>query len=168
MKRFVYLCLALTALVAAPSREMEGRRSPTMAPQSASQQALLNTYCITCHNERLKTGGLSLDKLDVQRRWRECRNLGKSGSQAAFRNDASERSAATGSRNARCFYGVPGDGAGSRGRVQAKSGTRALAAPESHRVRQRHSRSDRSWRSTPACSFRGTIPVTVLTTSPTS
>jgi mono/diheme cytochrome c family protein len=69
MKRLVYLCLALTAMVAAPSREMEGRRSPTMAPQSASasQQALLTTYCITCHNDRLKTGGFSLDKLDIQR-----------------------------------------------------------------------------------------------------
>ena len=67
MKRLVYLCLALTALVAAPSREMEGRRSPTMAPQSASQQALLNMYCITCHNDRLRTGGFSFDKLDIQR-----------------------------------------------------------------------------------------------------
>src|SRR5207244_5608239 len=31
-----------------------------------STQAVLNTYCITCHNERAKTGGLALDKLDVQ------------------------------------------------------------------------------------------------------
>jgi cytochrome c551/c552 len=28
-------------------------------------QALLNQYCITCHNEKLKTGGLELDKLDL-------------------------------------------------------------------------------------------------------
>jgi len=28
-------------------------------------QTLLNQYCITCHNEKLKTGGLELDKLDV-------------------------------------------------------------------------------------------------------
>jgi hypothetical protein len=26
---------------------------------------LLNQYCVTCHNERLKTGGLALDKLDL-------------------------------------------------------------------------------------------------------
>src|SRR6185369_16799579 len=25
----------------------------------------LNTYCVTCHNERTKTGGLALDSLDV-------------------------------------------------------------------------------------------------------
>jgi cytochrome c551/c552 len=67
MKRLVYLCLAIAAFVAAPSRELEGRRSPATAVQGASQQqALLNTYCLTCHNERMKTGGLSLEKLDVQ------------------------------------------------------------------------------------------------------
>src|SRR5881396_1474464 len=66
MKRIVYLCIAITALVAAPSRQMDGRQSPTVASQNASTQAVLNTYCITCHNERAKTGGLALDKLDVQ------------------------------------------------------------------------------------------------------
>ena len=30
------------------------------------RKPLLNTYCITCHNERAKTGGLALDKLDIQ------------------------------------------------------------------------------------------------------
>jgi hypothetical protein len=35
-------------------------------PAPDAQQALLNQYCITCHNQRLKTGGLELDKLDVR------------------------------------------------------------------------------------------------------
>jgi len=30
-------------------------------------QALLNQYCITCHNAKLQTGGLALDKLDLAR-----------------------------------------------------------------------------------------------------
>jgi cytochrome c551/c552 len=30
-----------------------------------TERALLNQYCITCHNEKTKTGGLMLDKLDV-------------------------------------------------------------------------------------------------------
>ena len=30
-------------------------------------QAFVNTYCATCHNQRLKTGGLALDTLDVAR-----------------------------------------------------------------------------------------------------
>jgi cytochrome c551/c552 len=29
-------------------------------------QALLDQYCVTCHNAKLKTGGLALDKLDLQ------------------------------------------------------------------------------------------------------
>ena len=65
-RRFTYLCIAITALAAAPSRQMDGRQSPTVVSQPASPQSVLNTYCITCHNERAKTGGLALDKLDVQ------------------------------------------------------------------------------------------------------
>lgn len=34
--------------------------------QSAASQAVLDQYCVTCHNQKLKTGGLELDKLDVQ------------------------------------------------------------------------------------------------------
>ncbi len=35
-------------------------------PASVSpQRALLNRYCVTCHNERTKTAGLTLDTLDV-------------------------------------------------------------------------------------------------------
>ena len=32
---------------------------------AASQRAVLNRYCVTCHNQRLKTGGLALDNVDV-------------------------------------------------------------------------------------------------------
>jgi cytochrome c551/c552 len=36
------------------------------ASQPTSQQhALINQYCVTCHNERAKTAGLMLDKLDI-------------------------------------------------------------------------------------------------------
>ncbi len=30
-----------------------------------TQTSALNQYCITCHDEKLKTGGLELDKLDL-------------------------------------------------------------------------------------------------------
>ena len=45
---------------------------PMAAPRAAaavaaSQRALLDRYCVTCHNERLQTGGLALDALDVSR-----------------------------------------------------------------------------------------------------
>ena len=33
--------------------------------QPSANQALINRYCVTCHNQRLKTAKLELDKLDV-------------------------------------------------------------------------------------------------------
>ena len=41
---------------------------PASAPaQSASlDRSLLDQYCVTCHNETLRTGGLALDSVDVQ------------------------------------------------------------------------------------------------------
>jgi mono/diheme cytochrome c family protein len=35
------------------------------APAISPQHALINQYCVVCHNERAKTAGLMLDKLDV-------------------------------------------------------------------------------------------------------
>src|SRR5580658_6625534 len=42
--------------------------APTVvASSAASERALLDQYCVVCHNQRLKTGGLTLDQLDVSR-----------------------------------------------------------------------------------------------------
>jgi len=35
------------------------------AQQVSPQHALINQYCVTCHNERARTGGLLLDKMDI-------------------------------------------------------------------------------------------------------
>jgi hypothetical protein len=35
------------------------------APQRESPRAVFDQYCVTCHNEKLHTAGLALDKLDV-------------------------------------------------------------------------------------------------------
>ena len=34
---------------------------------TAAPRAGLDKYCVTCHNARLKTGGLALDQLDLSR-----------------------------------------------------------------------------------------------------
>jgi len=39
---------------------IEGSAQPVPAPR-----AVIDTYCLTCHNQRLKTGGLALDVVDV-------------------------------------------------------------------------------------------------------
>src|SRR5258705_810529 len=43
-------------------------QSASAAPAPASQhRGVLNRYCVTCHNEKLKTAGLMLDKMDVEK-----------------------------------------------------------------------------------------------------
>src|ERR1041385_1891398 len=37
----------------------------TAAPQGKSPRAVFDQYCVTCHNEKLHTAGLALDKLDA-------------------------------------------------------------------------------------------------------
>src|SRR3954470_13160850 len=39
--------------------------TPLTSP--GAQQALLNQYCVTCHNAKAKTGGLSLDGVSLDR-----------------------------------------------------------------------------------------------------
>src|SRR5262245_49210431 len=57
--------------MAAGSLPVQARR--TAAPPRAAQptaapvRAALDQYCVTCHNARLKTAGLLLDQLDVDR-----------------------------------------------------------------------------------------------------
>ena len=61
------LCLAF---VAAAWASVSGQSARTPGPEPripASVQPLLDQYCVTCHNERLKTGGLALDALKPDR-----------------------------------------------------------------------------------------------------
>jgi Protein of unknown function (DUF1592)/Protein of unknown function (DUF1588)/Protein of unknown function (DUF1585)/Protein of unknown function (DUF1587)/Protein of unknown function (DUF1595)/Planctomycete cytochrome C len=60
--RLAFGCIAAVAGLTAQTA------SPQASPQvtdAASERALLNQYCVTCHNEKLKTGNLELDKLDT-------------------------------------------------------------------------------------------------------
>ena len=57
--------VALWGAVVALSAAQTGPAVPVAAAQQASQEALLKQYCVTCHNARLKTGGLELDGLDL-------------------------------------------------------------------------------------------------------
>jgi Protein of unknown function (DUF1592)/Protein of unknown function (DUF1588)/Protein of unknown function (DUF1585)/Protein of unknown function (DUF1587)/Protein of unknown function (DUF1595) len=40
-------------------------QQPAPAVATSPQRALLDQYCVTCHNDRLKTAGITLDKMDV-------------------------------------------------------------------------------------------------------
>src|SRR5262250_2681732 len=42
------------------------QQNSVVASAAAPYRALLDQYCVTCHNERAKTAGLMLDKMDVE------------------------------------------------------------------------------------------------------
>src|SRR5438067_1942861 len=76
MGRFPWLILIglLAADTVGLSRVSAAQQSPQSAAitpipshPSSDQKALLDQYCVTCHNSRLKTGGLTLDNIDVSR-----------------------------------------------------------------------------------------------------
>jgi len=49
-----------------PPGQKTSNAAPAAAPASfPSPRALVDQYCVSCHNQRLKTGGLSLDTVDV-------------------------------------------------------------------------------------------------------
>src|SRR5262245_42421642 len=64
-----FLCVgALLALITA-SVPLQTRAQTAQTPAAGGpdqHRAMLSTYCYTCHNTRLKTGGLALDSLDLQ------------------------------------------------------------------------------------------------------
>jgi mono/diheme cytochrome c family protein len=59
----------LLALIIAASAPLRTTAQPVQAPAAAGtdqHKAMLSTYCFTCHNSRVKVGGLALDNLDLQ------------------------------------------------------------------------------------------------------
>jgi len=52
-------CLAGMTVVAAPAQAVAGTEAPS--------RALLDRYCVTCHNERLQTAGVMFDRVDIDR-----------------------------------------------------------------------------------------------------
>jgi len=66
MKRFIYAS-AFAALIASLAVWQNRAVGQTPAAAGVDQhRAMLNTYCVGCHNIRLKTGGLALDDLNLQ------------------------------------------------------------------------------------------------------
>ena len=70
MKRFISMCalVVLAACLALPPNRAAAQApaanaSPAGGPEQA--RAMIETYCLDCHNAQLKTGGLALDKLNL-------------------------------------------------------------------------------------------------------
>jgi mono/diheme cytochrome c family protein len=52
-------------MAAVSSVEIRAGQAERRSASTSSPQAVLDQYCVTCHNQRLRTAGLALDALDV-------------------------------------------------------------------------------------------------------
>src|SRR5262249_7358598 len=59
--------IGLAALAAALLLSVQVETRPQAVSAVPTQRQFLDRYCATCHNDRLKTGGLSLEHVDVFR-----------------------------------------------------------------------------------------------------
>jgi mono/diheme cytochrome c family protein len=60
------IAVALSS-VQTSARQSQPAAAPARPTSPPAAQAVLDTYCVTCHNQRLRTAGLALDTLDVTR-----------------------------------------------------------------------------------------------------
>lgn len=62
----VLTLVAAPGLVVTAYAQRPATASAVLATTAASERALLDQYCVVCHNQRLKTAGLTIDKLDLE------------------------------------------------------------------------------------------------------
>src|SRR5688572_23867369 len=58
-------CLIAVSVVSPDVQGAEQRPASTIAPAISAHQAVLDQYCVVCHNDKLRTAGLVLDKMDL-------------------------------------------------------------------------------------------------------
>jgi mono/diheme cytochrome c family protein len=65
----IFVLLVAGWLTSISNVQTSGRQSQSDPPAGtlSSGQAIFNQYCVTCHNERIRTAGLALDRLDAAR-----------------------------------------------------------------------------------------------------
>src|SRR5687768_3543082 len=59
------VALAIT-LAGAVCLEAAGPQSSPATKSSSPEQVVLNRYCISCHNQKLRTAGLMLDQVNLE------------------------------------------------------------------------------------------------------
>jgi mono/diheme cytochrome c family protein len=60
----VVVC-GFVAAISSVSSQTANASGQSPAPQLANTRAMLDTYCVTCHNQRARTAGLTLDTVDA-------------------------------------------------------------------------------------------------------
>ena len=132
------------------------------------RREVLDRYCVSCHNQRLKTADLALDTLDAATIAAARRTLGEGRAQAADRRRC--RRPARGGPTRPTYDALIAsleDAPRRRCGGAAESRRSGPASPESRRIRQRDSRSAGARRRRRRRCCRRTIPRTASTTSRT-
>src|SRR5262245_41326848 len=62
----VVAALGCVLIARLPASSQQSPGAAAAAPAKSAERALLDRYCVGCHNERLKTAGLTLDRADVE------------------------------------------------------------------------------------------------------
>ena len=164
------LCL-ISSLVIVPAC-MQASPPPqneasSKAATVASERALVAKYCVVCHSDRLKTGGLSLQSINFENipagaeTWEKVIHkvsLGAMPPQGMPRPDKAtldQLRRMAGNIDRSCCRG------------KSESGTRHAAPAEPHGIRQRRPRRARPGQWTRRRCFPPTMRATASTTSPT-
>jgi hypothetical protein len=67
MLRAILCCAGISLLGVVSLQSAKPQKPSTPAPAAVSDyRSTLNRYCVTCHNEKLKTSGLTLEKIDIE------------------------------------------------------------------------------------------------------
>jgi len=61
--------LLVVAVVSAQGPAASAPAAASVDKPPATQRAIVDKYCVGCHNARVKSGGLMLDSLDLSRLW---------------------------------------------------------------------------------------------------
>src|SRR5262245_13291879 len=62
---FIALVLILSVIVGDPRPMRSQSKLPESTTTASNQRSFLSQYCFGCHNEKTKTAGLMLDKMDI-------------------------------------------------------------------------------------------------------
>jgi len=65
MKKVLLILLSVCSSLGVAGMQQPSGSKSTLPPAS-SQRAFMDTYCVTCHNDRFRTGELSLEKVELQ------------------------------------------------------------------------------------------------------
>ena len=60
-----FVCFGCVALPLAGAAGAQTQSTSGAVPGAPSERALIDRYCVTCHNDRLEAGGLSLEAVDI-------------------------------------------------------------------------------------------------------